>query len=83
MLEPGFRVDERKPDESGPKKKVCMQNAKLCAKLAVLRIRDPKFSVFFTPDPGSGMRKNSDPGSEIRDKHIGSYFRLLSNNFLG
>jgi hypothetical protein len=22
-------------------------------------------------DPGSGMEKNSDPGSEIRDKHLG------------
>jgi hypothetical protein len=52
-------------------KSVLMQNAKLCAKHAVLRIRDPKFSAFF----GKKL------GSQIRYKHIGSYFRQLSNIF--
>jgi hypothetical protein len=47
----------------------------------VLQIRDP---VLFLPlDPGSGsgipLGKNPDPGSEIRDKCLGPYFRDLSN----
>ncbi len=32
-------------------------------------IRDPRFGI---RDPGSGMGKNQDPGSGLRDKHPGS-----------
>jgi hypothetical protein len=36
-------------------------------------------SAFFGP----WIRDGKKPGSGIRDKHIGSYFRELRNNFLG
>jgi hypothetical protein len=40
------------------------------------------FSQFTVADPGSGTRdgKNPDSVSDIRDKHLGSYFRKLKNN---
>jgi hypothetical protein len=52
-------------------------------------IRDKGSIAFLTP--GSGIRdgkvqirdgKNPDPGTEIRGKHPGSYFRKINNNFL-
>jgi hypothetical protein len=47
-------------------------------------IRDPRSRI---RDPGSGMGKNQDPGSGIRDKHPGSatlhdaMFNLFSEQF--
>jgi hypothetical protein len=34
-------------------------------------------------DPGIGMGKKSGSGIQIRDKHPGSYFTELGNNFFG
>ncbi len=50
-------------------------------KWIVLRIRDPVIFYPWTRDPypGSGMEKS---GSGVNKKHLGSYFRELSNNFL-
>jgi hypothetical protein len=47
-----------------------------------IRIRDPvSFGPCIqNPDLGSGMEN---PWSGMRDEHPGSYFRELSNNFLG
>jgi hypothetical protein len=42
---------------------------------------DPGFGVVLIPV--SGIGKNPDLGSGIRDKHPVSYFRDLSFNFLG
>ncbi len=44
-----------------------------------IRIRNPESSAFLTP--GSGMEYNTDPGSEIQDKHLGSYFREPNSFF--
>jgi hypothetical protein len=38
--------------------------------IAKSSVADPGFGAFLTP--GSGMEKNSDPGSGIRDKNPGS-----------
>ncbi len=47
----------------------------------VLRIRD---AVLFWPmDPGWEKIRIRDPISGTWDKHLGSYFRELKNNFLG
>ncbi len=51
-----------------------------CYTCTVLRIRDPESSAFLTL--GSGMEYNTDPGSEIQDKHVGSYFREPNSFFL-
>ncbi len=42
---------------------------------------DPVSGAFLIP--GSGMGKNQDPGSRIRDEQPESYFRELRKNFLG
>jgi hypothetical protein len=36
---------------------------------------------FLTPGSGSGMEKNPDQGSVIRDEHTGSYFENLVSVF--
>jgi hypothetical protein len=41
---------------------------------AVSRIRDSVLFLSLDPDMGSGMEKNPDPVSGIRDEHLGSYF---------
>ncbi len=46
-----------------------------------IRIRDPV--PFWPLDPGSGMGKQSESGSGIRDEQPGSYFLELRNHFLG
>jgi hypothetical protein len=40
----------------------------------------PGFPVLFLT-PGSRMEKTRDPRSGIQNKHTGSYFRKLGNNF--
>jgi hypothetical protein len=43
----------------------------------------PGNSVFFAPGSGIWIQDGKKYGSVIRDKHLGSYFRELSKNFLG
>jgi hypothetical protein len=45
-----------------------------------IRIRDPESIAFLTP--GSGMEYNTDPRSEIWDKHLRSHFREPNSFFI-